>query len=422
MEKLQMEVWLVNEGENLPGDDDSPRLQRMGLLAYELEKLGPHIVWWQSTFNHYQKKFRYHEDKDIKLTGNLDMKLIHSCCYSKNVSVKRMIHEWKTAKRFYKKAKQLEKPDIIVSAMPTIAQAHFAIKYGKENNIPVLIDVRDLNPDVFISPFNGILRQLVSIGIIPLKIMLSNALQHAYGLIGTTSPYLEWGLRYARRNKSSHDRVFFVSYPDSGISTSLSEGSRWEHYKDYQGLICCFFGQFGQLVDFDTIIEAAKLCKRNKVEAKFFLCGKGELLEHYQNIVMKEHLDNVVLPGWVNKTDISDIGYLSDVGLMAYKKNDNFDMQMPNKFSESLSLGLAILLQPMGVMKSVIDEYHCGIHYENAIELFEAIRHLANNRNELYEMKENSRKLFESRFSVGKVYKEYGEFIINMAEEFKHEV
>ena len=70
----QLKVWLVNEGENLPGDDNNPRLQRMGLLAYELEKLGPKVTWWQSTFNHYQKKFRYHEDKDIELTENLEMK------------------------------------------------------------------------------------------------------------------------------------------------------------------------------------------------------------------------------------------------------------------------------------------------------------------------------------------------------------
>ena len=26
----QLKVWLVNEGENLPGDDNNPRLQRMG--------------------------------------------------------------------------------------------------------------------------------------------------------------------------------------------------------------------------------------------------------------------------------------------------------------------------------------------------------------------------------------------------------
>lgn len=415
----QLKVWLVNEGENLPGDDNNPRLQRMGLLAYELEKLGPKVTWWQSTFNHYQKKFRYHEDKDIKLTDNLEMKLIHSCGYEKNVCFKRMIHEWKTAKGFYKKAQNEELPDIIVSAMPTIAQAHFTVKFGREHNIPVIVDLRDLNPDVFVSPFHGIVRKAVSIGITPLRMMLGNALKHADGLVGTTEPYLNWGLGYAKRAKGENDRVFFVSYPDNGVATKLSENSRWKEFDNYSGIICCFFGQFGQLVDFDTLIEAATLCQEKGLEVQFLLCGKGELLEHYQEVVQTKGLKNIQLPGWVNQTDIADIGYLSDVGLMAYKKNDNFDMQMPNKFSESLSLGLAIMLQPTGVMLDVITKNECGIHYENASELYEALKKLSENRELLKRMKTNSRSLFEREFSVSNVYKAYGQYIINMAKEKK---
>ncbi len=418
----QLKVWLVNEGENLPGDDNNPRLQRMGLLAFELEKLGPKVIWWQSTFNHYQKKFRYREDKDIKLTDNLEMKLIHSCGYKKNVSFKRLIHEWKTAKGFYKKAQNEELPDIIVSAMPTIAQAHYTVKFGRKHNIPVVVDLRDLNPDVFVSPFHGIIKKLVSVGITPLRQMLGKALKHADALVGTTEPYLNWGLSYAKRKKNKNDRVFFVSYPDNGVAMKLSENSRWKEFENYTGIICCFFGQFGQLVDFDTLIEAAVICQNNDLDVRFLLCGKGELLEHYQQLVKEKGLNNIIFPGWVNQTDIADIGFLSDIGLMAYKKNDNFDMQMPNKFSESLSLELAIMLQPMGVMLDVITKNKCGIHYENALELYEALRNLSEDRDLLEQMKQNSRNLFEREFSVSNVYKEYGQYIISMAKEKNGEV
>lgn len=417
-----MRIWLVNEGENLPGDDNNPRLQRMGLLAYELEKMGPHIIWWQSTFNHYQKKFRYHEDKNIRLSENLEMKLLHSCGYKKNVSIKRIFHEWKTAYKFYKYANDEELPDIIVSAMPTVAQAYYTVKFGKKNNVPVLIDLRDLNPDVFVSPFKGILRVIVSVGIQPLRMMLGWATKNAIGLVGTTQPYLEWGLKYANREQNINDRVFYVAYPDNGIPKKLSEGSRWKKYEGYKGIICCFFGQFGQLVDFDTIIETAEICQVNTLDIKFLLCGKGELLEKYQEEVKKRKLCNVELPGWVNQTDIADIGYISDIGLMAYKKNDNFDMQMPNKFSEYLSLGLQIMLQPSGIMKSVIEDNNCGIHYESAKELYEALKKMSDDRVLLEKMKKNSRHLFENRFAVNKVYKEYGNYVIDMAKENKNEI
>ena len=417
MSKDRISIWLVNEGENLPGDDNNPRLQRMGLLAYQLDKLGVKVTWWQSTFNHYQKKFRYHEDKEIKLTDNLTMKLIHSCGYKKNVCVKRLLHEWKTAKRFYEAARFENPPDIVVSAMPTVAQAHFSVKYGRKYKVPVIVDLRDLNPDVFVSPFSGIMRKVVSVGIIPLKQMLGNALMHADGLVGTTVPYLNWGLNYAKRERFRNDRVFYVSYPDNGIVTALSENSRWREFENYPGIICCFFGQFGQLVDFDTIIEAAEMCQKNNTDVQFLLCGKGELLEHYEEIVRSKGLTNVKLPGWVNQTDIAEIGFLSDVGLMAYKKNDNFDMQMPNKFSEYLSLELAIMLQPTGVMLDVINNNKCGIHYENSGELYAALVKLINDRDLMKTMKHNSRTLFEREFSVENVYKNFGKYIIDLAKE-----
>lgn len=417
-----MKIWLVNEGENLPGDDNNPRLQRMGLLAYELGKLEQDVVWWQSTFNHYQKVFRYHEDKDIRLNDNLEMKLLHACGYKKNVCLKRLYHEWKTAYKFYIRAEKEPRPDVIVSAMPTIAQAHYTVKFAKKHRIPVIVDVRDLNPDVFVMPFHGIVKKIVSLGILPLKAVLGHALKNATALVGTTEPYLQWGLRYAGRKKMQKDRVFFVSYPDNGVTKSLSERSRWTEFEKTPSLVCCFFGQFGQLVDFDTVIDAAQKCIDNQIDVQFLLCGKGELLEHYQQIVKSKGLKNVYLPGWVNKTDISDIGFVSDIGLMAYKKNDNFEMQMPNKFSEYLSLGLAIMLQPTGIMKSVIEENQCGIQYNTSDELYEGLKKLYENRDMLEAMKGQSRTLFERSFAAERVYQEYGRYVMEIAEEYRHEV
>ena len=415
---MKVKIWLINEGENLPGDDNNPRLQRMGLLAYEVAKLeGTEVVWWQSTFNHYQKKFRCHEDKTVQLKDNLKLIMLHSYGYSKNVSLRRLAHEWKTARQFYKQAGHHELPDVMVSAMPTVAQAHYVVKFAKKHHIPVIVDLRDLNPDVFVAPFSGLTKRLVSLGIKPLQWMLAGALKHADGLVGTTEPYLNWGLNYARRERSDNDRVFFVSYSDGGVVSNLDRDSKWAKYQGYEGIVCCYFGQFGKLMDFDTVIDAAELCQKNGVKALFLLCGAGETLQHCRDRVKERELTNVELPGWVNKTDIADIGYVSDAGLMAYQNDDNFNMQMPNKFSEYLSLGLAILLQPTGVMEKVIADNQCGIRYDNARDLYEAVKTLSEDRERLKLYKTNSRLLFEKAFSVEKIYKEYGEYIIKNAKK-----
>lgn len=410
-------VWLVNEAENIPGDDNNPRLQRMGLLAYELAKYDVDIIWWHSTFNHNIKRFRSHEDVDEQLLPNMKLNLIHSCGYRKNVCFRRLRHEYITAKKFYKRAGMENRPDIIVVATPTIASTYYATKYAHNNGIPVLVDARDLQPDVYLNPFKGFVRQVVCLGIKPIQHILSKSLKRATGIIGTTEPYLNWALNYAKRERNDNDRVFFVSYPDSGVKTSIDVSSRWLEYKKKDSLVCCFFGQFGKLVNFDVMLDAAERCMKNSISVIFLLCGQGELLEHYKKEKDLRNLDNVFFPGWVNKSDIADIGFISDVGLMAYRKDDNFEMQMPNKFSEYLSLGLAIMLQPTGIMKTVIEDNYCGVQYNNSNELYSALKRLNDDRLLLETMKKNSRSLFEKSFSVEKVYKEYSEYIICMSKE-----
>lgn len=411
-----MRIWLINDGENLPVDGKNPRLQRMGLLAYKLGEKGVDVTWWQSTLNHYKKEYRAHEDTDVALNEHVLLKMIHcSIGYKKNVSVRRLRHQWQMGKKFYKAALKEEKPDLILCCMPTLEFLHFAVKYARKNKVPYIVDVRDLNPDVFLSPFHGIMRSIVSLGIKPMQWSLTNGLKGAIGIAATSEPYLEWALNYAKRGMLDNDRVFYVAYPDCELPSALSSESRWAKYEGHTGLLCCFFGQFGKLVDYETILKAAELAKKEELDVKFLLCGNGEMLEHYQNVVKEKGLTNVDIPGWVNQTDIRDIGYVSDLGLMAYYPNEAFNMQMPNKFSEYLALGLGIALQPIGVMKKKIEEYSCGFHYENEDELVRQLKYFLAHPSELETVKKNSRNLFEKHFASSVVNEKYANYLINNA-------
>ena len=49
------------------------------------------------------------------------------------------------------------KPDIIVVSLPTIEFSYEACRYGEKNNVPVIVDVRDLWPDSFKQNSRGVL-------------------------------------------------------------------------------------------------------------------------------------------------------------------------------------------------------------------------------------------------------------------------
>ena len=55
------------------------------------------------------------------------------------------------AHKFKKLARSpnIEKPDIMVVSMPSVLLCNEAVKFAKENNIPVVVDLRDMWPDIF---------------------------------------------------------------------------------------------------------------------------------------------------------------------------------------------------------------------------------------------------------------------------------
>lgn len=405
-----MLIWLVREAENYPFEETRP--QRMGLLAQEYLKLGHDVVWWHSTFNHFKKTFVYNKDTDIDINEHFKVKLLHTSGYKKNVSAKRIIHHKRIAKKFLKLAnKEVKKPDLIVVSMPHISFAKAAVKYGTKNNIPVYIDVRDLNPDVFVSPFSGLKKQIVKVLIKPAKRMLSYSIKNATGIIATTQPYLDWALhKYGKRNEGPNDRVFFVSYPFKEPIKQISNESKWSKYLDPNCLNVCFFGQFASLADINTVIDAALICQGSNINVKFLMCGEGELLEKYKEKVSSLNLKNIIFPGWVNSTDIQEIGFVSDCALLPYRTAPNFELQITNKYSEYLALGLAVLVQPNGIMRDTTIKNRCGLAYSDSNELCECFKTLLNDKKLLETFKINARRLFEEQFCAEKVYKDYALF------------
>lgn len=408
-----MNIWLIKDAENLPCDGKNPRLARMGLVAYILADMGHKVTWWSTTFNHFQKKYRDINKRNIQLDNGIEIKLLHAKAYKKNVSMKRLFYNASIATQFYKHAEKMkDKPDIIVVAMPTISLTVKAVAFGRKFNIPVVVDVRDLNPEMFPDAFEGILKKAVKVGIIPLQYALRHAMKRATAVIGTTEPYLNYGLKYACRGRKANDKVFFVSYPNSTGAIAQKSIEKWGQYNFESDLVVCFFGQFGSMVDFDTIIETAKLCQKKQRNVTFVLCGTGEKLEYYRK--KAKDLNNVVLPGWVDQDDIRALGEVSDIGLMAYRQSKNFELQMPNKFGEYLALGLAVGIQPIGIMEKMAEKYQCGFSYKTAEELFDRLNLLYEDSTLLGKMKKNARKLYEEQFCAEIVYKRYAEHVVSL--------
>ena len=77
---------------------------------------------------------------------------------------------------------------------------------------------------------------------------------------------------------------------------------------------------------------------------------------------------------------------------------------MPNKFCEYLALGLAVVVEPTGMMADLAAKNSIGFRYDDANELAERLLYLADHREEIPEMKQRARELYEQQFKADVVY------------------
>ncbi len=412
-------IWIVKTAEPLPCDGEV-RLLRMGLVADILSGNAENdIIWWSSTFDHYRKRNRCNEGKNISIRNNYQIRLIQAnASYKSNISFGRLLHQFNEAKSFYSLAQKEKMPDIIICPMPTLEMTYFASKFAKKNNIPILVDIRDMFPDMYVDFVKAKYRPIVRLGIIPYKLMLRKALRNATALIATSEKFLKWGASYANRDIKDTDRVYYVSYPDNTIGKNTIEF--WKSFGlSQEDFICCFFGKFGHTVDLETVMRAAVILKENS-KVKLVICGEGEKLSEYRDIL--GDCDNVIFPGWVDKDQIYTLGQLSSIGLLAYKPGKNYEDSMPNKFCEYLALGQALMVEPEGMMLELATRHNCGMYFKDEYELAENIKRLEADKELLDAMKANSRKLYLEKFCSEVVYSDYAKYIEHFIDEGKNEI
>lgn len=407
-----MNIWIVCEGEPLPIADQNGRLMRGGMFATQLAHLGYNVTWWSSTYLHYEKKYISDGLQTILLNPNLKLSLLHSPNgYNKNISFKRIRYSKDLGKEFRKHSRRESKPDIIYCSWPLIDLAYEAVKYAKEFDIPVVIDVRDFWPDIFIQPFPNWFQPIVKLGLrCFLKRKVSYVMKSASSVVGVIPKALDFAKSYGRI-LLEQDHVVHLAYDNTPVSAeeSFAANSFWESHGLQKGkCIVSYVGSISNRIgDFDSLIEAAEKCTDNSII--FVFCGTGNYLAELTEKC--KDLKNVIIPGYRNKAEIQALLKLSSFGLLAYRNTDDFIDSLPNKFGEYLSQGLIIFTSLKGASRQILEKEHCGAYYDDASSLLESIARLKNFPLEKKQMTQNALSLFHREFDASRVYSDFYKFL-----------
>jgi glycosyltransferase involved in cell wall biosynthesis len=379
----------------------------MGIIANLLKELGHEVVWWTSAFDHQSKEMRPTLPEGAKERLGYDLRLLRGCGYKRNVGFARILDQKITAIAFAREAASELEPEIILTSYPTIDLCQAVVNYGNHRGIPVVIDSRDMWPDIFLNLAPTGLKFLARLALAPMYQGAHRVMAGATSLIGITEPFVEWACKLAGRERTDLDQAFPLAYNDN--ANNIAEFDLERARKSWTDLgielgdhTICFFGTLSRQFDIPTLIRAAQVLQRTGI--KFVICGTGERLNDYRN--QAKAVNNIFFPGWVNAAGIVTLMERSLAGIAPYLNEKSFTLSIPNKAIEYMAGGLPILTCLSGELQKIIYKHECGLYWKEGSvdELVGVVEVISTNKMLREKMAFNSSKLFKDEFVAGKIY------------------
>ena len=404
-----MNVWLVTIGEELP-TDPGIRKGRTALMAESLLTAGHRVYWWTSAFDHFKKAWLFPEETEIAVREGYTIRALKGTGYQRNISPARIIDHRIIARRFRHAAPRLPQPDVIVAALPSYDLAREAVRYGTARGIPVLVDLRDQWPDIFLDHVPALLRPVARMALGTEFALARGAMKGADGLVAMMPSLLEWGLAYAKRPRGPQDGVFYLGFqrPADGGNKSEKIISLMAPYRDR--FVVTFFGTFGYYHNPEILVRCAERLRDTGIH--FVIAGDGEAMPEIR--ARAARLSNVTLAGWLNQEEIATLLACSHVGICPTPRPADF---FPNKAFVYLSAGLPVISAFRGDLARFITEHEIGFNYppDDETALAECILKLYRSPDLRKRMSENALHVYDTLLDADKIYADYTRHIERVA-------
>lgn len=407
-----MKIWIFQTGEPLHTDPDFPRPMRAMNLANALIDEGHQVVVWSSAFYHQKKKHRTKKFVSLVVSDNLKVNLIPSRGYGRNIGFSRLKDHYELGKNLsfeLDRTTQEDTPDIAFVGFPPIEFAHTAVQFCKKNQLPFILDAKDMWPDYFVEKIPKNFRFLGP-HIFRVWFRMSEFIfKNASGYSTISQGYLDWMCRVGNRKVNDYDCI-------APTSTSYDEIDESETYKcvakwDEMGIsigkdrLVFYAGTINKTLDFGSILYVAKQLKEIRKNIKIVICGGGPQLESSR--LLFRGLDNVIFTGWVNRNMFLALAKNAMASLIPYRNSKTFTLGIPNKFSDALSIGVPILSCLEGEVKQLIVSKKIGFYYpsDEPEALLKACLKYLESPDLVDRHSQNAKKLYAEQFESSEIYR-----------------
>ena len=407
-----MKIWVVKTSEMLASDNRNGRLMRSGIIAHMLDARGHEVTWWMSSFDHANRRNRCATDTNTAYGSRGTIRMLHSPGYRESVSLERLADHRLWGRRFERAIAGAAVPDVVFCAYPTIESALVCARYGQRHRVPVVVDLRDMWPDLFAEVAPQALKPLARGLLAPLRARAGEALRRCTALFAITEEFLQWGLAVARRERTELDAAFAQAYPLANLQPAdAAEAAEAREFWEQRGIsragafnVVLVGSITGRRVEMDAVLSAARMLQHEARPVRFVFAGDGDDLELYRS--RARDCPNVVFSGWLRVGLIRELLSRSHLGLVPYRNTPDYVMSVPTKAAEYFAAGLPVATSLRGTLPRLLRERGCGLQFDAARPetLVEVVRTLRDEPARRRELGANAERTFRSEFVAESVY------------------
>jgi glycosyltransferase involved in cell wall biosynthesis len=350
-----MNIWIISLFEPTPIDNTRP-MRYMGIADAAI-KQGHSITQIACTFRHSTKVQRYNHTHSETLSDNYKLVFIHSNSYRKNVSFERMKNHRVFTKNLLSIIHQLDKPEVILVAMPPLHTAEAITLWGKKNGVKVFVDIIDPWPDVAHILVPSWAVPLFKLLVSSMYRQLKRILENVHGVIAISDEYIRWAKSFGYPILKSE--AFLPSIAMDDVQRKIQNFLIKHPRQNIEILHCVYAGNLGVAYDIPTILKSAALLHKSfPGRTLFTLAGSG----HYEELIKEYALkySNIKFVGRIGYDELMQLYAHADLGLAQYGKGAT--QSVTYKFFDYLGAGLPILNSLMSEMAKLTENYKVGFN------------------------------------------------------------
>ena len=330
-----MTVWIQNPFDGLPSEGG--RKQRYWLMSEAFIRAGHRVTYWTSDFSHAAKSRR---EAPTSVPDGMEIAMVPTMPYGGNVSVRRVASHRAYARSWARMAQERgDKPDLIVSSIPSISAASAAISLGRRLGARVVIDVQDAWPETFERLAPRPLRPATRALLAPLRREAQRIYRDADVVTGVCDRY---------RQLTGRDDYFRAYLGIEAPRHRFMES--WRYGTGGRRLV--YSGNLGRSYDLDTVVKAVKADESLELD----VAGFGELSSDCPRVRFHGMLTDERLQALLAECDIGVI-----------PMRDDSWVGIPNKMFDYAAAGLRIVTSLGGETSALVAKYRCGATYRPGV-------------------------------------------------------